>query len=219
MGVIIKTKVYGVGINDTGYATQKTVTDYSAKYSSGEYKRKVVWKCIFYQTWVDMLKRCYSKKHQESKPTYKGCTVSEEWLLFSNFRAWMVEQDWEGFQLEKDLLIRGNKIYSPETCVFVTSQVNNFILEGGRSRGEWPIGVYWDSANLKFKAVCRNPFTRKSEHLGRFSCEYEAHKAWLAKKLEHAYALAAIQTDPRVAKALIEIYESYPSYTKSEVYD
>ena len=61
----------------------------------------------------------------------------------------MVEQDWEGLQLDKDLLVNGSKVYSRETCVFVSNQVNIFLTERGNDRGEWPIGVNWDNGVKK----------------------------------------------------------------------
>ena len=118
----------------------------------------------------------------------------------------MEKQDWEGKQLDKDILIKGNKIYSAETCVFVTPMVNTFTNDQGLKRGEWPIGANYHKASEKFLAQCRNPVTKKLEHLGLFTCEQEAHNSWLKRKLELAHELAAIQTDPRVAKALIDRY-------------
>lgn len=197
--------VFGVGINDADYVVVKKET----VEVDGVRKQRRVWECPFYRAWENMLQRCYSTKYQESKPTYKGCSVSEDWLTFSNFRAWMVLQDWEGKQLDKDLLFGGNKVYSKDTCVFVTQAVNKFTIDCGIARGEWMIGVYWDKAAGKYKSMCSNPFTKKQEHLGRFTCEQEAHNAWLNRKLELAYELAAIQTDERVAKALISRYSNY----------
>lgn len=161
-----------------------------------------------------MLERCYSIKLQERYPTYRGCTVSKEWLTFSNFRAWMVTQDFEGKQLDKDLLIEGNKVYGPETCVFVSGSVNRFTTDRGAARGEWLIGATWDKTAGKFRSSCRNPFTKKGEYLGYFTCEQEAHEAWLKRKLELAKELAAIQEDPRAAEALINRYSNYRSYSK-----
>lgn len=198
--------VYGVGINDVGYVTQKWET---IGYVNGKRKWKLVWVCPYYRTWENMLMRCYSTKFQERNPTYKGCSVSEEWLTLSVFKDWMVTQSWEGSQLDKDLLFEGNKVYSPETCVFVTRGVNMFTIDRGNDRGEWLIGVYWDKVKGKFVSRCNNPFTKKREHLGLFTCEREAHEAWLKRKLELARQLAAEQTDERVAKALIERYTNY----------
>lgn len=198
-----KKLVYGVGINDADYVVEKKET---IGYVNGKQKQKRVWVCPYYQTWKNALVRCYSEKFQEKNPTYKCCAVSDEWLTFSNFKAWMEMQDWEGKQLDKDLLFEGNKIYSVETCVFVTQMVNLFTIDSGAARGEWLIGVSWNKEKEKFQASCRNPFTKKTEFLGLFTTEQEAHNAWAKRKLELAHGLASIQTDPRVAKALIDRY-------------
>jgi len=198
--------VYGVGINDADYVTQ---IKEELGVSGGKRKQKVVWICPFYTTWKNMLRRGYSNKFKIKQPTYKDVTVCEEWHRFSTFRAWMQAQCCEGSHLDKDLLVPGNKVYSPESCVFVSRQVNNFFLDRGNDRGDYKIGVDWHKQSGKFKARCNNPITGSREYLGLFESEEVAHQAWLSKKLEHAYALAATQTDPRVAKALIARYENY----------
>lgn len=198
--------IQGIGINDSDYVVTKWET---IGYVDGKQKQKLIWVCLYFQTWKNMLNRCYSAKYQERQPTYKGCTVSEEWLTFSVFKAWMMTQDWQDKHLDKDLLIEGNKVYSSETCVFVTQTVNNFTTDSKASRGELLIGVYWNKRANKFMSRCCNPFTEKQEHLGYFTCELEAHQAWLKRKLELAYELAAIQTDERVAEALINRYSNY----------
>ena len=198
-----KKLVYGIGTYDADYAVQKFEI---LGYTDGKREQKQVWVCPYYRAWRNMLQRCYSVEYQERKPTYIGCTVSEDWLTFSNFRNWMVAQDWEGNQLDKDLLIEGNKVYSPETCVFVTQTVNSFTTDCRASRGEWLIGVSWNKPTGKFQSRCRNPATKKLEHLGYFTCEQEAHEAWLKRKVELAHSLAAEQEDPRVAEALINRY-------------
>lgn len=198
--------VYGVGVNDADYVTQKMET---IGYVNGKQKQKRVWTCPYYRVWESMLMRCYSAKLQERRPTYKGCSVSKEWLTFSNFRKWMETQDFVGKQLDKDLLFEGNMVYSVETCVFVTQMVNSFTIDCRSSRGEWMVGVSWHKRANKFVSECSNPFTKKNEYLGLFTCELEAHKEWLKRKLELAYDLAAIQTDERVAKALINRYTTY----------
>ena len=200
-----KKLVDGVGTNDADY----DVVKYETTEVNGVQKRKVVWTCKYYQTWTNMLKRCYFAKLQERYPTYRGCTISEDWLVFSKFKAWMEKQEWEGKDLDKDILIEGNKVYSAETCVFVTRMVNTFIIDRGAARGEWKIGVSWHKGAGKFQSMCKNPFTKKLEYLGYFDCEQAAHEAWRKRKLELAHELAAIQTDPRVAKALINRYSKY----------
>lgn len=201
----LKATVCGVGINDADYEVHK----WEYVIVDGKKKQKIVWVCPYYRAWKGMLVRCYSTKYQERFPTYIGCSVSEEWLRFSNFKRWMEEQDWEGLQLDKDLLFAGNKVYSAETCVFVTRVVNNFTIDCRASRGEWLIGVIWHKRDNKFQAQVQNPFTKRLEYLGLFSCELEAHQTWLKRKLELAHELAAEQTDDRVAKALVGRYTRY----------
>lgn len=207
MSEIKETKlVCDVGVNDADYAVKKQET---IGYVDGKRKQKLIWTCPYYRSWTNMLKRCYSINCQDKNPTYVGCTVSEEWLTFSNFKIWMEKQDFEGNQLDKDLLFEGNKIYSSETCVFVSRAVNMFTIDCGATRGEWMIGVHWHKGANKFMSQCRNPFTKKKENLGYFTCELEAHEAWIKRKLELAHELAAIQTDERVAKALIDRYTNF----------
>ena len=129
--------------------------------------------------------------------------------MFTNFKSWMIVQDWEGKQLDKDILFEGNNLYGPDTCVFVTRMTNMFTIDRGASRGDLPIGVHWRKAEKKFQSLCRNPFTKKQEHLGYFTCEQQAHEAWRKRKLDLAHELAAEQTDPRVAKALINRYTNH----------
>lgn len=198
-----KKLVFGVGFNNADYVTEKRET---IGYVDGKQKRNQVWVCAHYRVWVDMLRRCYCEKFQQLNPTYKGCTVSNDWLTFTNFKNWMADQDFEGKQLDKDLLFEYNKVYGPDTCVFVTPAVNSFTIDRGNDRGEWLIGACWDKQKEKFRAQCSNPFTKKQEYLGLFTTELEAHQAWQKRKLELAHELAAIQTDPRVAKALVDRY-------------
>ena len=188
--------VQGVGINDADYVTEKKET------INGKYVR--VWICPFYRTWTNMLERCYSEKYHQRQPTYKGCKVCDEWLIFSNFKKWMEQQDWEGKQLDKDLLVEGNKVYSPNTCIFVDHKINSFVIDRAASRGEYMIGVHWDKYANKFIAQCGNPFTSKPEYLGLFADELEAHLTWKARKHKLACQLADSEycNDPRLAEVL-----------------
>lgn len=186
--------VRGVGVNDADFPVAiNAVIDGIPKQ---------VWICQFYLAWKDMLRRCYSARYHSIYPTYIGCTVAPEWHSFMAFREWMLTQDCEGKQLDKDILYQGNKVYSPHSCVFVSAQLNNFMLDRAAARGEWLIGVYWEKTNEKFRARCRNPITGYQESLGCFDDQHEAHEAWRAKKHEHACRYADMQTDPRIAAAL-----------------
>lgn len=196
--------IYGVGISDADYTVQPNVDG-----------KMLV--CSFYRVWHSMLNRCYSSKLQDKRPTYMGCTVCEEWLTFSNFKSWMEQQDWVGKQLDKDLLVEGNKVYCPQTCVFVDRVTNSFITDSAKNRGKYMIGVVYfkpDNKSRPYRAKCNNPFTRKQEHLGYFATELEAHKAWQAKKHEYSCRLADLQQDSRVAEALRKRYAPDTDWTK-----
>jgi hypothetical protein len=130
------------------------------------------------------------------------CTVCSEWLTFSNFKAWVERQDWKGKHIDKDILLFGNKSYSPETCVFVTAMTNTFITDSTSARGEHKIGARKCKNSNNFYAQCCNPFSGKREYLGAFKSDTEAHEAWRNRKHELACQLAELQTDERVANAL-----------------
>lgn len=175
--------IYGVGLNDV----------------AGSYRSKI------YVRWHSMIARCYSKRRLEKYPSYNGCTVCDEWLLFGNFKTWMENQDWHEKEIDKDLLIKGNKLYSPETCVLISREINSFIKDCESTRGSLLIGVNWKSEKDKFVAQCRNPINGKKEHLGYFSNEIDAHLAWKKRKLEHAIAITKNQTEA-IARAVTGRY-------------
>lgn len=195
--------VFGWGINDVDYNVTKTET------VNG--KRKIVWTCPYYNKWKCIIQRCLYPKLQERNPTYKGCTVTEEWKYLSNFIKWVDSQPnkgWMNCEPDKDFLSISNKHYSPETVVFVSKMVNGFITGCGRSRGNLMLGVCYkpNSEKKPYVSSCRNPFIGKQEHIGYYPTEREANKAWQTRKHQHALQLADLQEDERVAKALRERY-------------
>lgn len=186
--------VYGVGINDAEYPVQWT--DAAGKRQS----------CKYWRTWESMLQRCYSEKLHKKYPTYLGCSVFSGWHVFSAFKEWMESQDWQGMVLDKDLLCKGNKVYSPDTCVFICKELNNFVMDSGLSRSGEKVGASFNKAIGKFHASCRNPFTGKREHLGFYDSQDEAHKAWRERKHEIACMYADMQTDQRLSISLRSMY-------------
>lgn len=193
--------VYGVGVNDAAYHV--TIRD------AVDGLQKITWLCPFYRAWTNMLRRCYSAGEHARYPTYIGCAATPEWHSFLVFRAWMMGMDWEGNHLDKDILIPGNKVYSPGTCVFLSSQLNSFITDRGAARGDHPIGVDMDKRRGKFRTQCSNPFTGKHESLGYFTCPDAAHEAWRRRKHELACIYADQQADPRIAEALRARYADH----------
>ena len=155
--------VYGVGVNDktrTAFVDGKNVKEY------------VLWK--------DMLKRCFSEKYQTHRPTYIGCSVSDNFLNYSYFYDWCQEQigfgniDEKGcsWHLDKDLLFVGNKVYSENTCVFVPHEINSFFVDCGASRGDYPLGVDFHKQTGKFRVQCL--VNGKKQYLGLFTTPEEA---------------------------------------------
>ena len=172
-------KVFGVGINDTNYPIHHFT--YKTDGAGNLVVDKRIWTCPYYSRWYDMLRRVYSGKFLENRPTYQDCTVCDDWLTFSNFKAWMEQQDWKGKDLDKDFLSEtDSKIYSPETCYFIDPRLNQFLKDRKNYRGDLMLGV--SKAGDGFQARCSNPFTKEREYLGYFQSEIEAHLAWKNRK-------------------------------------
>lgn len=124
-----------------------------------------------YWSWYNMLQRCYSEKFKENNPTYKDCIVCKEWLFYPNFKKWYDDNFYEiqgqKMCLDKDILHKGNKIYSPDTCVFVPKSINSLFTKRDSTRGDLPIGIINNKfSNKKYAMCCNlfNPDTGKSSH-------------------------------------------------------
>lgn len=134
-----------------------------------------------YATWNGMLKRCYQEKYKEKFTTYKEAKVCEEWLNFQNFAAWYDENyyevDGERMELDKDILVKGNKTYSPEYCIFVPERINYLFIKCDARRGNLPIGVYQHTQTKKYVANCNNG-NKKTINLGSYNTPEEAFLAY-----------------------------------------
>lgn len=138
-----------------------------------------------YNTWIGVLERCHSNKYQEKRPTYIGCIVSEEWYNFHNFAEWADKnynpKTMQGWHLDKDILIKDNKAYSPETCCFVPNEINVLFTKRQNYRGECPIGV--SKFGDKFRADLT--ISNKKVYLGLFSTPEEAFQVYKTAKETH----------------------------------
>ena len=137
-----------------------------------------------YVLWTGMLERCYSNTYKKKRPTYEGCEVSENFKYYEYFYEWCNKQigfGVEGWHLDKDLLIKGSKVYSENTCVFLPREINQVLVKRTASRGEHLIGVYWHSKGKAFRAQV-NKNKGKPEHLGSFNTEIEAFNAYKIAK-------------------------------------
>jgi hypothetical protein len=159
-----------------------------------------------YTTWFNMMQRCYDEKELIKYPTYKDCFVIDDWLCFKNFYTWAIQNynpyTMQKWHLDKDLLIKGNKIYSPETCCFVPQDVNSLLTKTDAKRGDLPIGVKKSYKN-RFQAVLSKG--KKDVYIGYFNTIEEAFQAYKKAKEEYIKEVAdkwKDQIDPRVYQAL-----------------
>ena len=137
-----------------------------------------------YELWKSMLRRCYSDKYQKKYPTYEGCEVSNNLKSYEYFYEWCNKQIGfgnQGFQLDKDLLTKGNKVYSEDSCVFLPKEINILLTKSTSSRGEHLIGVCWHKARKAFMAQVGKG-KGKLKHLGYFTNEIEAYNTYKQAK-------------------------------------
>lgn len=155
----MKRKIYGIGY-----------------YNDSNGNTKISSSLPSYRTWCRMLERCYSADFLKRRPTYRGCTVCEEWQNLYNFNKWYEENYYtipgQRMNLDKDILAKGNKIYSPETCIFVPSDINMVFTKADSIRGDLPIGVYYDVGHNGY--VARVSFKGKQVYLKQCKCPIEA---------------------------------------------
>jgi hypothetical protein len=151
------TLIYGVGLNDLDRTITRKVGDKRVS-------------CPIYAAWHHMLERCYSEKWHNKYPTYTSCSVVKDWLRLSSFERWMLTQDWQGKQLDKDFLYPDNKLYSPDTCVFIDQRLNKFLTDRSALRGAHPLGVC-KHKDGGFVAACWDPFKGIKEYLGIFKTQ------------------------------------------------
>lgn len=184
----LRKPIFGFGINDADYVVGPIV--------NGKQK----W-CPFYAVWVRMITRSYDVKTHDRQPTYKNVSVCVEWLSFMNFKSWMESQDWQGKQLDKDVIKPGNKIYSPETCCFISHEINSLLNSYDKNTGLYPPGVHLNKRKNKFMARCRH--RNKNTFLGYFSDPDDASSAYVKFKKKIIIKAAASQTNNKIKAGLL----------------
>lgn len=167
-----------------------------------------------YSLWASMLQRCYSANTNARKGVYIGCSVSENFKSYSYFSLWCEKQKGYGnkdcnnkvWHLDKDLLVKGNRVYSEDTCVFIPQQINALLTKRQNLRGEHPIGTSLNRKSGKFQANCKNG-DGKLIYLGLHATPkeaflvYKTFKESLIKEVANKYKE---QLDQRAYKALME---------------
>lgn len=165
----------------------------------------------FYSVWKDMLKRCYHEGYKKERPTYDGCTVCEEWKTLSNFKSWFDEHYIEGYQLDKDLINPKNKVYSPQTCAFVSGNLNKLFTDSAKNRGALPIGVSKCSRANTFVAYVNE--YGKRVHLGTFDDVGSASEAYRNEKNRYVLEYVGSRNgyeDGRVIDAILNRFKRSP---------
>ena len=193
------TKLFGFGINDSVFSVTGDIGG-----------TRYVHRC--YRAWSHMIMRCYDRTYLIKKPTYGKVTVCEEWLSFMGFYHWWKQNHKEGYQLDKDLLKPNSKIYSPDTCIYLPSSINNFTIDNAAKRGSLPIGVRLEKGIKKYSAAIRVNGCRV--RLGYFSDEQSAHDAWFKAKMEIAQSMKVLcdHLHPELHSGLLEKVMSLRSY-------
>lgn len=162
--------IFGVGYKGEGkYRARRSVENGSKVYKS-------------YEVWIDMLWRVYGDHKLSNRYKERGVSVCEEWHNFQNFAEWYLTYKPENrnLVLDKDILVRGNKKYSPMTCTFVPQEVNKFFCASNKRRGDLPVGVYFHERFNKYEGCVSH---RGSKHIKYFNTSDEAF-AWYKHKKE-----------------------------------
>lgn len=158
-----------------------------------------------FDIWYKMLARCYSCKKEYS--TYKDCTVCKEWLFFPTFKKWYDINYVEGYALDKDILLKGNKIYSPQTCCFIPIEVNSLFTKNNIRRGDLPIGV---KRKGKHKYEASLSINNNLKYLGSFCTVNEAFNAYKKSKEENIRKIATeLYFSNKIAK---KVYNALMNY-------
>lgn len=151
-----------------------------------------------YRDWRSMLNRCYSSNLHQKHQTYIGCSVTTDWLDYQGFASWYENHDYSnlGYQLDKDVLSPNSKLYSPETCCFIPSQLNTLLIDSGAARGAYPQGVFFHKASGRLAAQLS--IDSKLKHLGLFDCPNEAYQVYKEAKEAHVKK-KALEWQDRIA--------------------
>lgn len=147
-----------------------------------------------YDIWHAMLCRCFDNKLKDRCPTYKDVTCCDEWLLYENFYEWLHSQEnfekWfnnRNWHLDKDILIKGNKIYSPENCCLVPQNINALFIKSDKARGDLPIGVEYSIKNKKYKSTVsingKHKFLNYHDTIEEAFYSYKYYKEKLIKQV------------------------------------
>ena len=162
-----------------------------------------------YRAWNNMLQRCYNENMRSKHTTYSDCEVSDDFKYYSKFKEWAEKQvgyDQNGWCLDKDILVKGNKTYSAETCCFIPQEINCLITGANAIRGVYPIGVYHDTSKCKKRFSARVSKNGKHKRFGNYETPEEAFEVYKREKEKYIKEVAnkwKDQIDVRAYEALM----------------
>lgn len=142
-----------------------------------------------YQTWCNMLSRCYNLN--ANNINYLDCYVTDEWLEFQVFADWFHKQEHYNnpdYQLDKDLLIKGSRVYSPDTCILLPYSLNSLLTDSAGSRGDCPIGVHYSKSKNRY--VAQISIDGKRKHIGYYHDTASASQAYIEAKEKYVKSKA-----------------------------
>ena len=172
---------------------------------------------IAYKVWQDMFRRCYGHGVNDTKPCYSDCSIAEVWHNFQNFAMWYKENyyniDGQIMQIDKDILQKGNKVYSPDTCILVPNEINALMVKRKLQRGNTPIGVYYNKNMNMYVAFCWTGGAQK-EYLGQYGTQEDAFIAYKKRKEQYIKEVA----DKYKNKIPKQLYDALYAY-KVEITD
>lgn len=170
----------------------------------GEYRQHGVRAHSF---WYKMMQRAYCPAYKAAHPTYEDVTVSDEWHNYQNFAEWCSNRpqySLPDINLDKDILVRGNKVYSPETCSLVPQHINKVLSQKSATR-ELPIGVVPEG--MKYIARCM--IEKENVYLGLFATAESAGRAYVKAKEKEVKRVAEEYKDILDTS----VYEALMKYT------
>lgn len=135
---------------------------------------------------------------QRSNPAYIG--AKNGFADFQEFAEWCqfqpgyleIDENGNSWEIDKDILVKGNKVYSPVNCCFVPRRINSLFTSCRSARGDLPLGVSLVKRTGNYRAYCNSGGSLK--HLGMYDCPLDAHRAWQEEKI-HVISLAAREYD------------------------
>ena len=197
-------------IRDGSVVDPLAKTNYGVGYIGYGYDSKCKEDRKLFKTWGGVIQRCYDPLWKDRHKSYEQANCSEYFLCASDFVAWCksqigynsVDDFGKTFALDKDILIKGNTRYSPDTCVFVPREINNLILSNRKVRGDLPIGVTKDGGRFRARFSVNN----EEVWLGVFNTPEEAFCVYKQAKEQYIKEVANKwkgRVDPRVYEALM----------------